>query len=321
MPTAIGVIGGFLGLAEESVYGTPVAATRFLYINGESIRATENKAYSPAIAKVSRQAARNVQGRVDVGGDFTFNPGLSYHGFTMLLKHLLGTVATATPDSTAAPTVRRHTFTPADALPAGLTLEVGKDLLSHRFEGCKVTSMRFSGSQGELLAVTAGILGQDVASIADSAPVLTEGNIPNCTNATLSWGGTNLDVTNFDLAIENPIAPRFFIDSRFTDEPARAGQRRVSGTFTTELQDATLWSDWRNQTRRQIILTVTGASIAGGYSFDVQFTLPVTELMEGQAQLDAEGVLTIPVAFESFADASNANEVSIRVTNENVAAV
>ena len=51
MPTAIGVINGFLGLGEETTYGTPVAASRFLLINRESIRATENKVYYPAIAK------------------------------------------------------------------------------------------------------------------------------------------------------------------------------------------------------------------------------------------------------------------------------
>ena len=321
MVTAIGVINGFLGLGEESVYGTPVAASRFLFINSESIRATENKVYSPAIAKVSRQSARQVQGRVDVGGDFTFNPGLSYYGFTMLLKHLLGTVSSAQPDVTAAPTAYRHTFSLADALPTGLTLEVGKDLVGHRFEGCKIQSMRLSGSAGEMLAVSCGILGRDVDSIDDSEPVLTEGHIPVCTNATLSWGGTNHDVISFDIAIENPLAPRNFIDSRFTDEPARSGQRRISGNFTTEFQSAALWSDWRNATRRSLILTVTEAAIAGGYSYDLSITLPVTELQEGQAQLDTEGVLTIPVAFESFANASNTSEIALYVTNENSAAV
>ena len=323
MVTAVGVQDAWVGLGEESTYGTPVTPTRFIYMNSESIKASEGKAFSGSINKVGRNAARQVQGNVDVSGDFGFNPSHSYHAWTMLLKHALGTVSTVQPDTTTAPTVYRHTFTPADALPTGLTIEVAKDVLSHLFEGCKVTSLRISGSAGALLDCSVGIIGKDVDEIADSGEVLTEGNLIMCTNTTLDWGvSSNINVTNFDLSIENPLQTRHFTNSRFTVEPLRNGKRRVAGSFTVELESGGgFWSDFRLATRRQLVVVCTGSTITGSYPFETRFTLPVTELQEGQANANNEGVLTIPCSFESFYDTTNAAEITVRVQNENSTAV
>ena len=104
MATAVGVQDAWIGFGEESTYGTPVAASRFLYVNSESVRVSEGKVFSGSLNKVGRNAARQVQGLVSVAGDFSFNPSHSYHAWTMLLKHLLGTVSSAQPDVTTAPT-------------------------------------------------------------------------------------------------------------------------------------------------------------------------------------------------------------------------
>lgn len=321
MATGVGVLGGFTGLGEEGTYGTAVAATRFLYHNSESLRVQENKVFSGAVYKVGRNAARQVQSTIGVSGDFSFNPSHSAHAWTMLLKHLLGSVSSSQPDSTSAPTVYRHTFTPADALPTGLTLEIGKDVLANRFLGCKVVSMRVSGAAGQLMDASVGLLGRDSTSITPSAPVLTEANLIVLTNTAITWNSGTINVVDFDIAIENALAPRYFVNSRLTSEPLRSGKRRVSGSFRVELTDATMWSDFRNATRRDLIITCTGATITGAYAFETKFTLPVNELQEAQAHADTEGVLTIPCSFESFYDSTNANEITVRVTNENSSAV
>jgi hypothetical protein len=321
MPTGVGVQDAWIGLGEESVYGTSVARTRWLFHNTESIRAIENKNFAGALHKVGRNAARQVQGLVGVSGDFSFNPGLSYHAYTMLLKHLMGTVSSSQPDTTAAPTVYRHSFTPADALPTGLSLEVGKDVLSHLFDGCKVTGMRFAGSAGALLDCSVSIIGRQSSSISDSGESLTEGNIPPLTDTTATFGGTTLNVIDFSISVENALTVRNFVNSRFTSEPLRNGKRRVSGSFRVELEDASLWSDWRNATRRALTITVNGLTITGSYKYYTKFTMPVVELVEAQAQADTEGPLVIPVSFEAFYDTTNENELTIEVQNENSAAV
>lgn len=319
MATGIGMA-SFIGLGEEGTYGTTVARDLFLYHNGESIKPNENRLESPALYRVSRHAARRALGIVNLGGDFSFNPGHNYKAWTRILKHTLGTVSTSQPDTTTAPTCYRHTFTPADTLPTGLSIEVGKDVLAHLHSGCKITSLRLSGAAGELLEVSASVFGSNTTSITPSGPSLTEGTLVTLTNCVISWNGVNQNVTNFDVTIDNALTPRYFTNSRFSAEPLRNGKRRVTGSFVIELTDATLYSDFRNAALRSLIITATGATIAGSFAYETKITLPVSELTDAFASADKEGPLMVTCNFESFIDSGNSSEVTVRVTNEQSAA-
>lgn len=319
MATGIG-LSSFLGLGEEGTYGTAVARDLFLYHNGESIKPSENRPESPALYRVSRHAARRVLGNVSLAGDFSFNPGHNYKAWTRILKHTLGAVSTSQPDVTTAPTAYRHTFTPADTLPTGLSIEIGKDVLAHLHSGCKITGLRMSGAAGELMDVSASVIGRETTSISPSGPSLTEGTLIVLTNTVISWNGVNQSVTDFNVSIDNGLVQRFFTNSRYSSEPLRNAKRRVSGSFTIELENATLYSDFRNATKRELIITCTGDTIAGAYAYETKITLPVSELTDAFAQADKEGPLMIPCSFESFINSGNSSEVTVRVTNEQSAA-
>ena len=315
MPTGIGN-NSFVGVGEEVTYGTAVARNRFLLQNSESIAPAEQNVEAGSIYRRGRHALRHVQGRVEVGGDITFNPQYSSQALMIFLKHKLGAIASSQPDVTAAPTVYRHTFTPATALPTGLSIEVGKDVLAHLHAGCKVTSIGMRFTPGEMAECTVGIMGRETTSIDDSALVYTEGKLMVATNTTVTWAGNAQSCRDFTITIDNPLERRYFINSRFTSEPLRSGKTRVTGSFTIELADAVLYSDFRNLTQRALILTATGDTIAGGYAFEALFTMSVAKLVAGVAQANTEGVMTIPYSFEAFLDDNNANELSVRLQNE-----
>ena len=315
MPTGIGN-NSFIGVGEEVAYGTTVARTRFLLQNSESLQVTERRVESGSIYRRGRHANRNVQSQVEVGGDFSFNPQYSSQALMILLKHLLGTIASSQPDTTAAPTVYRHTFTPATALPTGLSIEVGKDILAALFAGCKVRSMTFRFTPGELVECSVSILGREKTRIDDSGLVYTEGKLMVATNTTVTWNGVAQSCKDFSITIENPLDPRYFLNSRYTSEPLRSGKVRVTGSFTIELEGSTLYSDFRNRTERALVLTATGDTIAGGIAFDNVFTMNVATLTEGNANASSEGIIYAPFSFEAFLNDANANEVSVRLTNE-----
>lgn len=315
MPTGIGN-NSFVGVGEEGTYGTTVARTRFLLQNSESIAVTERHAEGASIYRRGRHANRHVQGLVEVGGGISFNPQYSSQALMILLKHALGTLASAQPDTTAAPTVYRHTFTPALALPTGLSVEVGKDVLAHLHSGCKVASIGFSLRPGEMATCDVDVIGRETTSIDDSGLVYTEGQLVVPTNTTVTWGATTLTCTEFNFRIENPLERRNFINSRYTSEPLRSGKMRVTGGFTIELSEAALYSDFRNLTERALVLTATGATIAGGYAFELLATMSVAKLTAGIASAGTEGVLTVPYSFEAFMNDANANEISLRLQNE-----
>lgn len=309
----------YIGVGEEAVYGTVVARSRFLLHNSESIKPAEARVESGSLYRVGRHAAQYNQGNVDVGGDFTFQPRYSSQAWMILLKHLLGSIASSQPDVTAAPTVWRHTFTPANALPTGLSIEVAKDVLAHLHAGCKISSVRMRFAAGSLLDATVSVMGQQTTSISASGLSYTEGNLIVCTNATLTWTGNSQSVLDGDLAIENALTQRHYMSARTTSEPLRSGKRRVSGSFRIHLEDAVLYSDFRNATARSLVVTFTGSSIAGGYSYDMQITLPVSILTDAVAPATDPGPLVVPCSFESFVNDAQANEVSIRITNESSA--
>jgi len=320
MTVAVGALGGYLGFGAEGTYGSAVARTRFLLHNTESLKATDQKVEAPSINSVSRDIRRRTQGFVDVGGDFSFNPNLSASAFTMLLEHVLGTVATSQPDVTTAPTAYRHTFTPANALPTGLSIEVGKDQLSHLHTGCKVARLGLRYEAGQQLECTVGILGREQTSIARTPLSFTDGNLVPLTNSTLTWNGVSMNVLGGDFAIENPLMGLHFMNSRYISEPVRNGKRRVSGTFRIYLEDATIWSDFRNATERVCVITFTGPTIAGAFAYDIAITCNVSEPQDASSQADTEGPIVQPVSFECFINSGNSNEISLRVTNENAAA-
>lgn len=320
MTVAVGALGSYICIGAEGTYGTTVPRTRFLLHNSESLRATEAKTESPSVHRVARDIRRRTQSFIDVGGDFSFNPSLSSNAFTMLLQHVLGTVATSQPDVTTAPTAYRHTFTPADALPTGLSIEVAKDVLSHLHSGCKVASLRLGFEAGQQLEASVGILGREQTSVALTPLTLTDGHLAPITNTTLTWNGVSMNVLGGELMIENALIGRHYANSRFISEPSRNGKRRVTGSFRIHLEDATIWSDFRNATERVCVITITEATIAGAYSYDLVMTANVSEPQEATAQADTEGPIVQPISFECFINSGNSNELSLYVTNENSAA-
>lgn len=320
MTVALG-LGGYIGIGEESTYGTTVARSLFELMNSESIKPNELKVESRSLYRVARDIRRRAQGRIEVGGDIMFDARYSSRFMTTMLKHLIGSVATTQPDVTTAPTAYRHTYTPTDALPTGLSIEVAKDQLAHLHSGCKVDSMSFRFAQGELLETSATIIGRETTSISKTPLSFTDGQLIVCNNASITWNGVTQNVNDGDIRIENVLARRLYMNGgRVTGEPHRNGKRRVSGSFTIDLEDAVLYSDFRNATERVMVITFTGDTIAGAYAYDLVMTANVAELQDGMAQADTEGPLIVRCAFETFINSGNTSELSVRVTNENSAA-
>ena len=320
MTVAVGALGSYIGIGAEGTYGTVVARTRFLLHNSESLKPSDPKIESPSVHRVSRDIRRRTQSFIDVGGDFSFNPSLSSNAFTMLLEHALGTVATTQPDVTTAPTAYRHTFTPANALPTGLSIEVAKDQLSHLHSGCKVASLRLGFEAGQQLDGSVSIIGREQTSVAVTPLTLTDGHLAPITDTTLTWNGVSMNVLGGEFMIENALTTRHYTNSRYTAEPSRNGKRRVSGSFRVHLEDATIWSDFRNATERVCVITISEASIASPYNYDLVITANVSEPQDATAQADTEGPIVQPINFECFINSGNSNEVSLYVTNENAAA-
>lgn len=306
----------FLGIAEESVWGTPVARTDFIEYNQHSIGVEERKLISPSLYRIGTHKNRIQRGAVAVGGDIVFNP--QYEGWLKILKHAMGGLATIAIDPTNAATVHQHTFTIADALPNGLTLELQEDpATSFVVEGCKVDQIAFRISTESLMEVTASVVGQDVNAAAASTPTFdTTTPIIKDSDATLTWNAGSVCVKEAEIVLANNLTrDRRCLADRLIKEPVRGGKLAVSGRFVAEFDSTTLYDDFRNGTFRALRLRFTDGIAASPYNFEFDMQLNVSLLMGGALPpVDDAGPIIAEYAFASFRDDSD-SELKIIVIN------
>jgi len=313
----------YVGIGEESVYGTGVARDRFLTVNSETIARTEERVNSNDLYRTGLHKSQRAQGNVQVGGGLVYRPRYNQTGFTRLLKHLFGSVATAQPDVTSNPTVYRHTFTPAatgQALPTGLSIEKVLDSLALLSTGCKINSGRFNVAQGQPLELSCDIIGQEQASVLPTAISIVESEMVMCNSGSIVFNSGSEVVTAADLSFNNNLGTVYSIGSRLTREPWPTGHRGISGSFTAQLEDLALFNAFAAMTRASLVFTFTGGAITGGYTYEVLITMPVTELTQATPQANTMGWIPVSCNFESLVDDSNASEITLRVTNTQSAA-
>lgn len=316
----------YITIGEESTYGTGVTPTASILHNSESVQPTEGMLLSASLFRRGIHSGSRAQGPISVGGSITFNPRYNWRAFSMLLKHAIGSVATSRPDITANPSVYNHTFTPADLLPTGLTIEIAKGSGStgtgaHRFSGCKVTRLTISGAADDVCSCTVDFIGKDqtfVASPTALALLGGEGQLMVATDCAITWGGASQGkVQAFEFAVENPLQEIRSIDSRTIQEPQRSGHQTFTGSWTFFNEGTALQSDYRNKTRRSLVLTIrSNVVISGAYEFELALTMSNSELMETPFQnADTPGILQATVGYQAFLDETVTNEVSAILQN------
>lgn len=280
-----------VGVAEETVFGTIVAPTRFPEFNSESITATYARVESSGLraGRLYRSDTRFTTYIEGASGDLEMEVGSK--GFGLFLKHMLGSVATV---AGAAGEVNTHTFTPGTLDGKSLTVQVGRPFYTgttvqpFTYAGGKVASWELSNSNdGNLMAT----LSMDFAT-EDTATALAAASYPTGLE-TFSWvgglvtiAGTQFDVTEAMVSGDNALKT----DRRYlrnnpakkeqTGDDYRSGEFELTADFDSLAQRARVASATAAGAMAQIALSWTGKSLAGTSTFP---SLEVTI----QARLDA----------------------------------
>lgn len=271
-----------LGIAEETVYGTPVTVTRFFEFTDESLAMEIERIESAGLRSGTRvqRSDRWVPGQKSVGGDVEME--LATKSFGLWLKHALGGVATTQPSAGPDPTVYDHTFTPGD-LPVSLTVQVGRTGVDgttrpFTYEGCRVSEWEISGSVGELAMFKATLIGEDevTATALATASYPSSLGLLSFINGSLTVAGSAFDVKEFSLAGNNGLADdRYFFGSALRKQPLEAEMRVYDGELKAEFTDLTAYNRYINGTEAAMVLLFRGPLISGTYFFDLQITTNV----------------------------------------------
>lgn len=198
-----------LGVAEEVTPGTIVVPSRFTDFNDESIVATYGRVESKGLraGRLYRDDARFTTYPEGASGDVNVEVGSK--GFGLLLKHMLGAVATGG----SAGTGFTHTASPATLFGRSLTLQVGRPFYDDSvvspftYAGCKVTDWELSNSAQNNLMCKLGIdaIREDTTTALAAASYATGIENLSWVGGTITVAGTQVDVTEAKVSGDNKL--------------------------------------------------------------------------------------------------------------------
>ena len=309
-------LGGQVGFAKETVYGTYVAPNK--WIEGNAALKDESEFISGggiAAGRMQRLGSRRVKTAFGAAG--TFSAEVANKGMGPLLEALMGTTVTPVQQGATAAYLQTHTF--ADPFGKSLTLQEGLPDLStgtvrpYTFLGCKVMSAEFSCAVGELLTAEWELDSREVVEnqtlVAASYPA---GLAPfNWQQSTLKLGATvgaaaSVDgVTGVSVNINrNSKTDRNYVGSGGRKaEPVLNDWQEISGTLDADFLDKTVFVDrWHGGTGFALVWEFIGPLIAATFFETFRITLPQCFFTGETPELDGPDVISGSFDFEAAYD-------------------
>lgn len=328
MPIGTGLSAQF-GFAEESVWGTRVAPSRFVDFNSESLELSFDYIQSNGLRAGARLpfGSRQVRTTKNVSGEFELD--VPSKGYGLLLKHMLGSVTTFTPSGGTTTRVHRAQFGALDG--KSLSIQVGKPATNttvYPFDylGCKIASWELTNDVNDFLKATHTIDGTDertdqtlaTATYATAAESLnyvgglvTLGGTPTISGtAVVSLsGGTATDVSSVTLSCDNSLATeRYFIRQNANKkEQLQAGLGGLTGSWDLEFTDMTAYNRFTAGTNISALFKWEGATIEGSFKYGLYILLAGGVRIEGETpKVGGPDILTFTQNFTVFDDGTNA---------------
>lgn len=279
--------------AAATLWGNTTTVNRFYEFVNEGIKLRAPRIVSEALRAGNRvnRTDRSVPDRNGATGPVVLE--VKTKGFGLLLKHLMGSIATTGPTDS----VYTHTASIGDLQGRGLTAQVGRPLAGSSwvqpwtFNGCKVLSWEFSCSVGGKLMLTLNLLAQDgslttalaVASYPTGDELITFGG------GQVTIGGTQVGIAG-DITItgDNGLSERRFqYQSLLPKEPLEGAKRTYGVKIAAEFADLTHYNRFASTTAsgRAAATTVSwrGPTLAGVSTYpSITFTMPAVAFDEAE---------------------------------------
>ena len=242
-----------LAISPQNSFGTITTSYRHVPIISESL-AVANAILDEGNLRARLGEAGNIQGLQTVAGDIQMQPHMVEIG------HFLYGLTNQDSTSVTATSLTQHLFYPATALfddyapLKPYTLQVHRNsALAWQLQDCIVNRLEFNISQGQLLTVTAGIIGRVSSLVAAGTPSFRAPNsLWTFNQASISLGGAaNADFESLIVNVERQVEAVPTLDGkRWASRFALTGPYmvRVSGTMDFRVQS--VYADFDAFTRR-----------------------------------------------------------------------
>lgn len=273
--TADTVTGGTIAAASGTAGVAPTMVP--FELMDESLELKQDKTPKPVLGTTSNTHSVNskasVEGGLKVQGQF--------NNFERLLLNTFGAQATALHAGESA--VWDHTFTRANALPAGLTVLVDRDSVNtgmqFQYPGCMVDKFTLTQNVEDMAEFNFDLVGQGQENIVypvakPSAHAFNQIDYTMATSVTL--GGVSLEAKSVEITVENTLdKDRYKLGSNLRKNIQRGGVVKVTGKITLEFESFAQVLLFEQYAQFQVIATWTGPLVSGS-AVPTPFSLTVT---------------------------------------------
>ncbi len=288
----------YLAMGKEPSFGQEATDYRFVDVASEDLKTTHDW-IMPELAG-ARWKRHAIKGTVKVGGSVD-----AYAQFDTLgdfLLAALGAVSTAQPDPANAPSVFKHEFTPAEALPS-YTLIVASEITGRKFLGCVCSSLELSVAPGELLGLSLEVVGQREEATTPGEPSWSnEPYVSFSDLAECQVGGEPVALEALTLTISNGLADDAFeLGSRYLPDVPVQGLE-ITGSFDLRFRDRTHLDRFLAGEETSLYLRFEGPEIEGGLRYALELHMPRIIYKAAGANISARERLVERVEFEAIYD-------------------
>ena len=302
-----------LGTGVETIYGTPVALTRWYEFLSETLDRRHEVITSNGIrcggSRNLRRGSRRVISTRDGGGDITFEVATT--GFGRIFAQLLG----GTPAITGTGPYT-HVYSLGDLSGKSLTIQkvlrdaASAEVEAFNFHGCKFLSGEFSISVGQILQLSVSVDAEDVdTTTAGAAASYTNPTLFNFKDGTLNVAGAPVaSVTDASITVTNNLkTDRYYLGSAgLKAEPVDNDFPTVEGSLTAEfISSATFYDRFAADSAAVLSLVFT----SGTSSLTIE--VPEVRFTGGTPTVGGPDVVAVDVPFEGQYDGTNPG---IRIT-------
>lgn len=315
----LGYGGGSVGVGVETVWGTPVSRTHWLYVRRCNVR---------------RMVAREMLGMLGVSGAsdmfdrYTFRASdyvqgeiewdLAYDDATLLmLSHAMGVNATT---GTASPYT--HTMQPANPgdWPVGLTIERifglrGTTKDAEVYSGCVPTGFTLTQERGQVARLVMPFIGKVSAGRTTAGTPSHHTGEPawvlhhQCGN--LDWSDVDDAMQSYTLTYDRALAFRQLLGSLNGDKPYPTGKSTASLAVVREYDETTAYGDYLDSTESDAQIVYTGS---GDNSLTID--LHNAQIHEYDDPVDQPGITTQSMTLRGKSDGTNRG-LKLTFTNGN----
>lgn len=299
-----------IGLAKETTFGTPVAATAYLPFETESITAEIEQVVDSSL-KALLDESPSYGGLETYGGEIVFPVRPTSVGH--ILRAAMGE------PTTTGTNPYTHTFIPkqaefsADCFLPPYTIEVHRDLSSaFQYAGCVVNSLQLSyGAKQKILKAQAEIIAKDVALITKSTPSFETNDPFLWHQAVLQVGGANNNIfEEFSVKLNNNLEGVATLNN--TKKIAKiwpTGVRTVEVDATIGIYDLTEYNRFVNQSETNFTITFT----SGSFQFKIE--LPKVRYTAFPLSVGGPDRLTVKLKGKAKYDATTTGAIKITLVN------